>query len=329
MAKAKATPKTKADANDGDSKASADAAEPEIVWISTESGYDLGLDGATIKCRNAKGKVLASVPKKARDTPEAEELTALRDWLARHDQNCRETVETWMVGSLPIPLDVLISVWPDPSWRTLLEDAIAAPIVKTKGKNKAAAVGVADQERAGFLRGADPKKGLGVVDLDGETVWVKTDQVVLPHPVVLDEIDDFRSFAAEIGIEQAIPQLMRTVYERPDDLDPKATTHEEYAGGRFAELRHAAGRANSNGYRVRGGYVTTACFDGDRRLDARYWIGSDDPAYETETGSLLWVDSSERAVPLVEVGPVAWSEGARMAATIFAGRVTEDDAEDQ
>ena len=42
------------------------------------------------------------------------------------------------------------------------------------------------------------------------------------------------------------------------------------------------------------------------------------------TGEPGWVDEQARPVPLTEVGPVAWSEGARMAARIYAGRKTEE-----
>ena len=41
---------------------------------------------------------------------------------------------------------------------------------------------------------------------------------------------------------------------------------------------------------------------------------------------LLFADSQSRTVPLAAVGPVAWSEGARMAELIAAGRI-QDDAE--
>lgn len=43
-----------------------------------------------------------------------------------------------------------------------------------------------------------------------------------------------------------------------------------------------------------------------------------------ETGSLTWQDQDGRALPLSEVGQVAWSEGMRMAAALYAGRVIEE-----
>ncbi len=54
------------------------------------------------------------------------------------------------------------------------------------------------------------------------------------------------------------------------------------------------------------------------------WIG--EPYYddETTTGALSWHDEDGRAVALTKVGPVAWSEGMRMAAALYAGRKIEE-----
>ena len=54
-------------------------------------------------------------------------------------------------------------------------------------------------------------------------------------------------------------------------------------------------------------------------ITARYWIGADAPDYETETGDLHWIRSGD-PVPIGQVGPVAYSEGVRMATRIYAGR---------
>jgi hypothetical protein len=45
---------------------------------------------------------------------------------------------------------------------------------------------------------------------------------------------------------------------------------------------------------------------------------------EAYTGDLLWVDGDEQALPLGSVGPVAYSEGVRMASSIHAARFVED-----
>ena len=55
---------------------------------------------------------------------------------------------------------------------------------------------------------------------------------------------------------------------------------------------------------------------------ARYWIGADYPDEPTETGLLHWVQANE-VLSLKQVGPVAYSEGVRMANRIYAGRKVE------
>ena len=89
---------------------------------------------------------------------------------------------------------------------------------------------------------------------------------------------------------------------------------------------HALGRARSQGYRVRGGFAVCGVWEAADVIEARYWIGADNPESETWTGELSWVDSRERVMPLAELGPVAYSEGMRMASAIWAGRVVEKEA---
>lgn len=272
-------------------------------------GYELLLDGGELRCRNPAGKVLRSIPKPVRESEAAERLRALRDWLARHEADCRAAVETWMLGSMPVPAPLVAAVWPDPAWRAQLEDAVVA----TGGAGAA----------TGFLRGADERGRLGIVNLDGETEWPACDTLTIPHPVNLPDLDDFREFALELGVEQRIAQLLRDVHRKPDDPDAARDRARSYAGGHFAELRHALGRASSLGFRVRGGYATCRAFDGGTGVEARYWLGADDPSAEAWTGELVWVDEDEHQLDLAAVGPVAWSEGIRMAALIHAGRVAE------
>jgi hypothetical protein len=86
-------------------------------------------------------------------------------------------------------------------------------------------------------------------------------------------------------------------------------------------------RATSHGYPVKGGYAVCRIFEDGRSVEARSWVGSDDPYEETETGDLVFVQDSGASIPLGEVGPVAWSEGMRMAAALYAGRVVEESGE--
>jgi hypothetical protein len=69
--------------------------------------------------------------------------------------------------SLPVPRAVLQAVWPDPAWRAVVEDAVVYP----EG---------GDLLDAGFFKGVDPARGVGVVTLDGESRWLDAPALLLP-----------------------------------------------------------------------------------------------------------------------------------------------------
>lgn len=121
-------------------------------WVSA-GDYEVALDGGKVVCRNASGRRLKSVPAKIGDDPAVVGLRQLVEWLERHERQCLDTAERWMVRSLPVPLAVVTRVWPDPAWRAKLRDLVVTG---------------ADGQVAGFLRDADPERGLGLVDLDGD-----------------------------------------------------------------------------------------------------------------------------------------------------------------
>ncbi|MFI9587386.1 DUF4132 domain-containing protein [Streptomyces sp. NPDC052236] len=286
-------------------------------WIETESGgYAVTLDGTKVLCRNAAGRALKQVPGKLRDDAEVVRLRQLAQWLERHERECREQVDAWLVRSLPVPVALLGRVWPDSAWQAALRDLVVAPV---------AADGTADMERAGLLRDADPDKGAGIVDLDGDSVRLECETVLIPHPVLLEDLDELREFAVELEVAQGVEQLFREVWRRPGDAPGQ--DWQAYANGKFEQLRHATARAVSLGYRVRGGQAVCPLVEDGRALEAAYWLGDDYPDAESVTGSLEWRDKAGRRLPLAEVGPVAWSEGERMAALVYAGRVVADDQE--
>lgn len=178
-------------------------------WIETSGGYAVALDGTRVLCRNAAGRTLKQVPSKLKDDAEVVRLRQLAEWLERHERECREQVDIWLVRSLPVPVALLARVWPDPAWRSVLRDLVVAPV---------AADGSADTARAGFLRDADPVRGLGIVDLDGDSVRLdpaEVGTVLIPHPVLLEDLAELREFAAELGVEQGAEQLFREVWRRP------------------------------------------------------------------------------------------------------------------
>jgi hypothetical protein len=294
------------------------SASSEPTWLNAGNGYELALEGRKLLCRNLKtGKQLGSIPKKARESEAAQELLALRDWLDLHNQECRETIEIWMLRSLPFPRALVASVWDDPSWRGVFENVVVAPI---EGDSPSL-------EEAGFLRGVDPDRKLGVVNLDGETEWLEAALFAIPHPNLLADLADYRELAAELDLCQGISQLFRETWSKPEELDPKTTSIRDYAEGKFDQLNFVLGKCKTLGYRVRGGFAICPVWEQGRQAEARYWVGAEYPENETYTGELLWVDAEEKTLSLGAVGPVAYSEGIRMANAIYAARKIEDQGE--
>ncbi|MER6630359.1 DUF4132 domain-containing protein [Streptomyces sp. NPDC000987] len=282
-------------------------------WLSAGDGYEVALVEGRVAARATKGRAagrqLKSLPRALKDHPEVDRLRRFAEWLDRHAASCVAQVDAWMVSSLPVPTGLLARVWPDEAWQSALRDLVV--------------IGD-DPDEAGFLRGVTDSGELKVVDLDGETVRLSASTVTLPHPVTLPDLDDLREFAAELGIVQRVEQIHRAVWRRPAGLDPKATQVGEFSGGSYRSRFALAARATSLGYRVCGGYATARVRDAGSTVEASVWIG--EPYWEdaVSTGTLTWRDGDGRALPLPEVGPVAWSEGMRMAAALYAGRVIEE-----
>jgi hypothetical protein len=290
-----------------------------MTWLTAAGGYEVTVRSEQVVSRNAKGKELKTVPAAIKDDPAVFTLRQLIEWLSSHKAQVREDVDRWMVRSLPVPALLLAQVWPDEVWRTALTDLVVA----VPGDD-----GDWDPDEVGFLRDVAAEK-VGIVNLDGESVWLDASCVLIPHPVRLTELDDLREFAADLGVRQSVEQLFRQTWVRPADLAPQANRVSEFSGGKFAQLRHLMARAGSLGYPVRGGYAVCRVFEAGHTVEARSWVGADDPYYETETGDLVFAGSDGSVIPLAEAGPVAWSEGMRMAAALHAGRVVESGSEEQ
>ena len=291
--------------------------ETEVNWMPAEKDYELALEDGKLICRNPQGKRLASLPKWLKDGETAQELVALKDWLAQHEAECRETLELWMLRSLPIPHKVLVETWPDPAWSKQLRNLVVCAV---KGQDL-------DQAESGFLLDVDDKKGVGVVDLDGETQWIKSESVALPHPILLEDLNDYRELSIELAFEQALDQLFRQTFQ-PDAEMLEKSAIQEFSGGKFEMLTHVTGLCRRLGYRVKGGSATCPVWENSKLIEARFWIGADSPEYETWTGELIFTDERERSVPIKGVGPVAFSEGTRMASAIYAKRVVKEDNEE-
>ncbi|MGV9382991.1 DUF4132 domain-containing protein [Nonomuraea sp. NPDC003707] len=282
-------------------------------WLAAGDGYEVALIEGRVAARatsgRSAGRQLKSLPKALRDHPEVDRLRRFAEWLDRHAAACVAQADLWMVSSLPVPTGLLARVWPDEAWQSALRDL--------------AVVGD-DPDEVGFLRDATETGELRVVNLDGETVRLSPRTVTLPHPVLLPDLDDLREFAAELGVVQKVEQIHRATWRKPADLDVRATTVTEFSGGTYDSRFGLAARATTLGYRVTGGYATCRVRDAGAITEASVWIG--EPYWEDEvsTGGLTWQDLDGRALPLREVGPVAWSEGMRMAAALYAGRKVEE-----
>jgi Domain of unknown function (DUF4132) len=299
------------------------AAKPgklEPGWVDAGKGYALAIrDGKLVAQKD--GKQLGSVPKPVKDSPIGDRLDSALDFLDDHDIQCRNTVESWMLRTLPVPRGVLAAVIADESWRKVLHDAWIVPI-DDKGK--------ADRAAGGFFRSADAKKGIGTVDRDGETVWIDAATVLVPHPILLDELDDLRSMATEIGVSQGLPQLLRETFAFTAGTTPSEdpTSISTYANGEFAVMNTAIQLAKRLGYRVSGGSAVCRVLERGKLVEARFDLGDGDPMYETTTGDLSWVDDKQRQLAIADVPPVAYSEGMRMASLIYAKRKVEDSSDE-
>lgn len=287
----------------------------EIPWIDAGKNYALGIEAGKLVCRNAAGKRLASVPKELKESDLAEQLTGLCEWLVDHRTECLSRVETWLLRSLPVPCEVVRAVWPDPDWSDILRNLVVMP---------ADAQGKSDAAQTGLLRDLDAKKGIGVVDRDGETRWISAAQITIPHPILIDGLDELREIAVDMGFSQAVEQLFRPTFAATQ-AQKELRQITDFQGGRFEQLNFASSACRQLGYPLRGGYACVRIWENATPVDARYWIGDDYPEAEACTGDLIFVGGDEKPIRIDSVGRVTFSEGMRMASRIYAKRKVEKD----
>lgn len=290
----------------------------QIAWMAAARDYSVGLCDGKLVCRNPKGKLLTAVPSWLKDEEVADRLVALAQWLEEHRLECRHTVERWLLRSLVVPRDLAAETWLDPDWRGALQNMVVAP---------ADARGRVDYSAAGLLREADPRRGLGIVDLDGESQWLKSASFAVPHPILIGNLKELRELASDLEVQQTVDQLYRPIHE-PTAQQKKLKAIDDFAGGVFEQLNFATSLCRRLGYPVRGGYATCRVWEGTSPLEARYHIGDEYPEAETQTGELIFVDAEQRPARIGDVGPVTFSEGVRMAAAIYAKRKVEKNEEE-
>lgn len=297
----------------------AELTELAVEWIDAGE-YQFLLDGEEILARNAKGKQLKTVPAKARKLPEFEQLDALRTALSQHRQTCITTVSTWFLSGQTIPTRVIAAVWPDPAWQAMLKDAIL---------NFDGSIGLLRDTTA---------DSLSLVDIDGETVSVPVDDnsvVSLPHPILMDDLSDWREFAVELGVHQGFDQLFRDTYPKPVDEAGQREALEKYSGGEYEKTNVLVGRSRGGGFTVdfEEGVAGISLDVVEPGVENNAEITATLEVMDTYEGSAalgnLYFTRDGRTVPAEEVGPVAWSEGVRMAEFVFSGRTIKENTEDQ
>ncbi|MFD5801060.1 DUF4132 domain-containing protein [Streptomyces sp. NPDC127020] len=288
-------------------------------WLAAGDEYEVALVEGRVVARSAvakspdgrEGKRERSLPEEIRDRPEVLELQRFAEWLDRHAADCAAQVDRWMVSTLPVPAGLLGRVWPDEAWRAALRDIVV----------------VGDHpDETGFLRDAAESGELRLVGPDGATVRLKPRTVTMPHPVLLPRLEELRRFAAESGVVQGVEQINRRTWTRPSGSGTTAHNVTEFAGAEYRSWFHLSSRATSLGYQISGSSVVDRIRDAGRIVTAS--VGMSDPFTEEKawTGGLAWsVEDGRRYLPLAEIGPVAWSEGMRMAAALHAGRTAPTD----
>lgn len=278
-------------------------------WLPVGDSYEISLVDGRVAARSiglrATGRPLKTLPKALRDDPEVDRLRQLAQWLDRHAAECLARIDAWVVSSLPVPTGLLARVWPDPGWQDALRDLVVLGD---------------DPAEPGFLREVTDTGDLRVVNLDGETVRLSPTIATLPHPVRLPDLTDLREFADELDISQRIEQLHRGIWSKPGDLKDRDTTITDFCG--ITVPNRLAARAATLGFRVAGSQVTCRIWETGRTVQAAIWFDEDYWDSEATLGSLSWSVLDGPTLRLTDVGPVAWSEGMRMA-TALSGALTK------
>ncbi|MFC4149872.1 DUF4132 domain-containing protein [Micromonospora mangrovi] len=277
-------------------------------WLPVGDSYEISLVDGKVAARStgprATRRPLRTLPKALRDDPEVDRLRQFAQWLDRHAEECLTRVNAWMVSSLPVPTGLLARVWPDPAWRDALRDLVVLGD---------------DPAEPGFLRDVTDSGDLRVVTLDGETVRLSPASATLPHPVRLTDLADLRGFADELDITQRVDQLHRGTWDKPADLKDRETTITDFRGTKVPN--RLAVRAATRGFRVSGSRITCRAWEDGRTVEAALWFDEDYWDSEATLGTLSWSVVDGPTLRMTEVGPVAWSEGMRMA-TVLSGALT-------
>ncbi|WP_295016366.1 DUF4132 domain-containing protein [uncultured Micrococcus sp.] len=275
-------------------------------WIEVPTGHAIRLHGGEVECRNAKGKVLATVPPAVKRTDEHERLAVLADSLAAHRRQQRQAVETWMLWGAAVPSALLAALWADPDAREALHGVLLQ-------EPASACTGLLVDVDAGRLVLAGP---------DGARISAADGPVTVAHPALVEDVERWRAALADQGVEQHADQLARTVFRsgqvdwlRPAEDGPEGPYVLVYTAGPAAH-RDYARRMSALlplDAELSPGRIAVRVREGGRTVVARLEIDGDSPENPSYTDRLAWFDESGRRLTFEEIGPLAWSEGVRLA----------------
>ena len=231
----------------------------DLAWLDAgDYSFALGPDNKII-ARNAAGRVLKTVPAKARKLPEFDMLDGQRVTLEQHEQSNRDQVQEWFLQRDTIPVLVVHAVWKDALWRKYFQGLI-----------------VSHESESSMLQKITDTS-LQLVDLDGETIEVPvTDSGVLTilHPALIDEVEQWREFASELGVHQGLDQLFRDVYFKPADAESQRKAVNAYSGGKYARCSHLLGHDRGGGFRTTLGEVAVIVHDSGQEVTASLNVNS-------------------------------------------------------
>ncbi|WP_017580930.1 DUF4132 domain-containing protein [Nocardiopsis valliformis] len=187
-------------------------------WVTVSDGYTVCLRGegsqTQLVCRNPKGRELARVPSSLGRDPVVVALRDLRGRLARHEEDVRAQVRTWVLRSLSIPAALVTAVWSDPVWRQVLAGTVVVPTSDAP-----------HTQSPGLISDTHPEHGVELVALNGTRTWSSAAVFTLPHPVRLGaDLPSWRALADKHGAADGSPQLDRPVWLRPDDFAPETSS---------------------------------------------------------------------------------------------------------
>ena len=273
-------------------------------WV-VAGDYTLKIDSGKIIARNAKGRTLKSVPAKAKKEPAFEKLQGLVSFVAQHEKECADSVSSWFLGNHPVPVKAIQAIWPDTYWRRYLHNLI-----------------ISDGQTEGLLRDVTDA-GLGIVDLDGESLTMTNETITIPHPAVIEDLEDWREFTSELGATQGLDQLFREIHRKPTDTKGRKDALRAYTDGKYQLASHLMGRARGGGFQASLGSVVVAVREAGQTIEGILDVYAYDPYGEAEIGELSFA-SRGKQLKAEEVGPIAWSEAIRMCEYIYAGRTVEE-----